>query len=77
MPKLGILLSEVLPAVRQRAGTFNSSRDLFQPITLMIQHGFSDTGGVQKLMRDADEQILRLVLASLLVGVERAFELPA
>jgi len=73
VPELSSLLANILPTVREFEGDFNSSKELFQLIKPMIQHGFSDTGVVQKLVRDADQDILRSVLAPLLVHVEQAF----
>ena len=75
VPELRKLLSEILPTIRQHEGPFEKSKELFQLIKPMVQHGFSDTGVVQKLVRDADEAILRTVLAPLLIDVERAFAL--
>ena len=69
------LLLEILPPIRNTDGDFDSSKDIFQLIKPMVQHGFSDTGVVEKVVRDADEAILRSVLAPLLVDVERAFGL--
>lgn len=39
----------------------------------IVQHGFSDVGVVQKLVRDADIGILRSVVGPLLADVEQAF----
>ena len=72
-PELQSLLLAILPAIREKDGPFNKSKELFQLIKPIVQHGFSDTGVVQKLIRDADENILRSVLAPLLDDMERAF----
>ena len=71
-PELRSLLTQILPLIREKDGPFDSSKEIFQLIKPIVQHGFSDTGVVQKLMRDADEAILRSVLEPLLGDVERA-----
>ena len=72
-PELRSLLLRILPAIREKDGPFNKSKEVFQLIKPLIQHGFSDTGVVQKLIRDADEDILRTILGPLLNDMERAF----
>ncbi|PKB63550.1 MAG: hypothetical protein BZY80_06630 [SAR202 cluster bacterium Io17-Chloro-G2] len=74
-PDLNELLLEILPSIRMHDGPFDSSKELFQLIKPIVQHGFSDTGVVHKLIRDADENILRAVLAPLLADMEPAFGL--
>lgn len=74
VPTLNALLLEILPSIRNADGSFDSSKELFQLIKPIVQHGFSDTGVVQKLVRDADQNILRSVLAPLLADMEPAFD---
>jgi len=69
---LRILLDSILPSVRDHDGGFDSSKDIFQLVKPLVQLGFSDTGIVQKLIEDADENILRSVLAPLLIDLESA-----
>jgi len=73
VPELQSLLLAILPKIREKDGPFNKSKEVFQLVKPIIQHGFSDTGVVQKLIRDADESILRSVLAPLLSDMEEAF----
>ena len=72
-PELQSLLLAILPAIREKDGPFDKGKEVFQLIKPIVQHGFSDTGVVEKLVRDADEAILRSVLAPLLSDMERAF----
>jgi hypothetical protein len=71
-PELSRLLSEILPTIRRFDGSFNSSKEIFQLIKPIVQHGFSDTGVVQSLFENADPNILRSVLAPVLADVELA-----
>jgi hypothetical protein len=71
-PELQGLLSEILPTIRRHDGDFNSSKELFQLIKPVVQHGFSDTGVVQSLFANADPDILQSVLAPVLADVEQA-----
>ena len=73
IPALKPLLLEILPSIREKDGDFDSSKELFQLIKPLVQHGFSDTGVVERVVKDADESILRSVLAPLLTDVEQAF----
>ena len=66
---------QILPPIRNSDGAFDKSKEIFQLIKPLVQHSFSDTGVVEKVVWDADEAILRSVLAPLLVDVEQAFEL--
>lgn len=75
VPMLGSLIPQLLPAIREKDGPFDKSKELFQLIKPLIQHGFSDTGVVEKVVKDADEGVLRSVLAPLLADVEQAFDL--
>ena len=70
--ELRVLLDSILPSVRDHDGWFDSSKDLFQLIKPLVQLGFNDTGVVQKMIEDADEEILRSVLAPLLHDLDRA-----
>lgn len=72
VPELQGLLLEILPTIRQHNGHFNSSKELFQLVKPIIQHGFSDSGAIQNLFSNADPDILRSVLAPLLPDVELA-----
>jgi hypothetical protein len=74
-PELQGLLSEILPTIRRFDGSFNSSKELFQLIKPVVQHGFSDTGVVNKCFTDADPDILRSVLAPVLADVEQTLSL--
>jgi hypothetical protein len=71
-PELQGLLSEILPTVRRYDGDFNSSKELFQLIKPVVQHGFSDTGVVRSLFDHADPTILQRALAPVLADVEQA-----
>ena len=70
--ELRVLLDSILPSVRDHDGRFDSTKDLFQLIKPLVQLGFNDTGVVQKMIEDADENILRSVLAPLLHDLDRA-----
>ena len=70
--ELRVLLDSILPSVRNHDGRFDSTKDLFQLIKPLVQLGFNDTGVVQKMIEDADENILRSVLAPLLHDLDRA-----
>ena len=70
--ELRTLLDQMLPRIREREGPFNSSKDIFQLVKPLIQHGFNDVGVVTKLVQDVDEGILRSVLSPLLPDLERA-----
>ena len=72
-PELQELISQILPTIRCHDGPFDSSKEVFQLIKPLVQHGFSDTGVLQKLIRDADPNILRAVVGPLLTDVEQAF----
>ena len=72
-PELKSLLLKLLPSIRDADGPFDSSKEIFQLIKPIVQHGFSDTGVVQKLVLDADENVLRAVLAPLLADMGLAF----
>ena len=74
-PNLTELLLEILPAIRNHDGVFDSSKELFQLIKPVVQHGFSDTAVVRKVIQDADEGILRAVLSPVLEDLESAFSL--
>ena len=75
VPDLELLLTEMLPVIRKYEGSFNSGKEIYQLIKPIVQHGFNDTGVVEKVVKDADEDILRSVLAPLLADVEQAFGL--
>jgi len=75
VPELGSLVLQILPAIREKDGPFDKSKELFQLIKPLVQHGFSDTGVVEKVVKDGDEGVLRSVLAPLLADVEQAFGL--
>jgi hypothetical protein len=67
------LLSQLIPPIRAYRGTFVSSKELFQLIKPIVQHGFSDSGVVHSLFQNANSNVLRSVLAPLLTDVQRAF----
>ena len=71
-PELQGLLSEILPTVRRYDGDFDSSKELFQLVKPIVQHGFSDVGVVHKLVADAEIGILRTVVSPLLEDIDRA-----
>lgn len=71
VPELGALLAQILPAIREYEGPFNSGKEVYQLIKPIVQHGISDTGAIRKMIRTADEDILRSVLAPLMEDVER------
>lgn len=72
VPELQRVLSEILPTIRRYNGNFNSSKELFQLIKPIVQHGFNDTGVVHSLFDHADPDILWRVLAPVLADVELA-----
>jgi hypothetical protein len=70
--ELRSLLLQILPVIHEHDGSFPSSKDLFQLIKPMLQHGFSDTRVVEWLFQSADPDILQSVLAPVLADVELA-----
>jgi hypothetical protein len=72
-PELRGLLMEILPTIRRYDGNFDSSKEIFQLIKPIVQHGFSDTGAVESLFRNGQPGILQSVLTPLLPDVQRAF----
>ena len=74
-PGLQVLLLEVLPTVRMHDGPFDSGKELFQLIKPIVQHGFSDTAVVRKVIQDANEGILRAVVSPILDDLESALGL--
>ena len=72
-PELRLLLSRILPIIRDHEGVFDSSKQVYQLIKPIVQHRVSDTGAVRHIIRSADEGVLRSVLSPLLQDVERAF----
>jgi hypothetical protein len=74
-PNLQELLLEILPIVRAHDGLFDSGKELFQLIKPIVQHGFSDTAVVRKVIQDADNAILRAILSPILGDLESAFGL--
>jgi hypothetical protein len=74
-PELSLLLSEIIPTIQQYDGSFDSSKELFQLIKPIVQHGFSDTAVVRKVIQDANEDILRAVVAPILDDLESALGL--
>jgi hypothetical protein len=72
VPELRSLLLQILPAIRDHKVPFNRSKQLFQLIKPIVQHGFNDTGAVHSLFEHANPDILRAVLSPLLADVELA-----
>jgi len=69
------LLFEILPAIRAHDGPFDSGKELFQLVKPIVQHGFSDTAVVRKVIQVADEDVLRSTLSSILTDLESALGL--
>ena len=66
------LILEIVPIIRSHDGLFDSGKEIFQLIKPIVQHGFSDTGVIRKLIGDANADILRSVLAPVLKDLEQS-----
>ena len=75
LPDLEPLLKEMLPKIRENDGPFDSSKEIFQLIKPLVQHGFSDVGVIQKIIPSVDLQVLKTVLGPLLGRMDTAFGL--
>ena len=66
------LLAELASVISNRGIPFDSSKELFQVVKPIVKHGFSDTGMVRELFRNADSRILSELMAPLVVKLEEA-----
>lgn len=73
IPELELLISDILPLIRNRDGQFDAAKDVFHVLRPIVLSGASDIGMVQKLVRGAESEAIRSTLNPLLSDIENAF----